>query len=84
MDVEVLMKKKKNVAAAYVQSECARTNVPETLRAVMDTLLDPLKGIDDWEAIDWCKWLMAGGCSPDEFTENGNYWTIRTVLDSLN
>ena len=34
-------------------------------------LLNPSKAIDDWDAIDWCKWLMAGGRTPDEFVNTG-------------
>lgn len=71
MDIEVLMKKDKHVAAAYIQTECSRTSIPETLYAILDVLLNPLGNIDDFETINWCKWLMAGGCTPDEFTSDG-------------
>lgn len=71
LETEVLLKKGKRGAAAYIQAECARPVRPENLNALLDTLLDPLKSIDDWETIDWCRWLMAGGCTPDEFASTG-------------
>lgn len=72
LDPDVLWKKGKREAAAYIQAECARPHRPENLDALLDSLLDPLKTIDDWESIDWCRWLMAGGCTPDEFASTGN------------
>lgn len=41
------------------------------LNELLDILLNPSKPIDDWETIDWCKWLMAGGRTPDEFASTG-------------
>ncbi|XP_059475456.1 E3 ubiquitin-protein ligase Ubr3-like [Neocloeon triangulifer] len=64
----VLMKKGKRAAATYVHSECAQTPIPKNLHELLDLILKPSKPIDEWEAIDWCKWLMAGGRTPDEFS----------------
>ncbi|KAL3175252.1 hypothetical protein MRX96_010871 [Rhipicephalus microplus] len=69
MAAEVLIKKGKKGAAAYFQSECARTNNPRQLNELLDIILDPRKPIDIWDTIDWCKWLMAGGKTPDEFSQ---------------
>ena len=71
MDTEVLLKKGYRAAAAYIHAECSRTSRPETLNKLLDSLLVPSKEIDNWETIEWCKWLMAGGCTPDEFAANG-------------
>ncbi|XP_046744693.1 E3 ubiquitin-protein ligase Ubr3 isoform X1 [Diprion similis] len=73
---QVLINKGKRGAAAYIHAECSnRTNSniassgsPTHLNELLDILLIPSKAIDDWETIDWCKWLMAGGRTPDEFT----------------
>ncbi|XP_075538294.1 ubr3 ubiquitin ligase isoform X4 [Dermacentor variabilis] len=69
MAAEVLIKKGKRGAAAYFQSECARTSNPRQLNELLDIILDPRKPIDIWDTIDWCKWLMAGGKTPDEFSQ---------------
>ena len=34
----------------------------------MDHLLHPNKDIDDSEAVEWCKWLVGGGCTSDDFS----------------
>lgn len=67
----VLMKKGKRAAATYVLSECAQTPTPKNLHELLDLILKPSKPIDEWETIDWCKWLMAGGRTPDEFSAIG-------------
>lgn len=69
----VLMKKGKRAAATYVLSECAQTPTPKNLYELLDLILKPSKPIDEWETIDWCKWLMAGGRTPDEFSAIGIY-----------
>lgn len=61
----VLMKKGKRGAADYVHAN------PQHLNELLDLILNPKKPIDDWETIDWIKWLMAGGRTPDEFTSTG-------------
>ncbi|XP_044728240.1 E3 ubiquitin-protein ligase Ubr3 [Chrysoperla carnea] len=69
----VLMKKGKRAAAQYIQAECSNTTSPQHLNELLDLLLNPGKAIDEWETIDWCKWLMASGQTPDEFAN-----TVRT------
>uniref|UniRef100_A0A2R5LIR0 E3 ubiquitin-protein ligase n=1 Tax=Ornithodoros turicata TaxID=34597 RepID=A0A2R5LIR0_9ACAR len=69
MAAEVLIKKGKRGAAAHFQLECSQTDNPEQLNELLDVILDPRKPIDIWDTIDWCKWLMAGGKTPDEFSQ---------------
>lgn len=73
--VQTLMNKGKRDAAAYIHAECSKlpldSGCPEPLTELLDVLLNPSKAIDDWETIDWCKWLMAGGRTPDEFSNTG-------------
>ncbi|KZC09699.1 E3 ubiquitin-protein ligase UBR3, partial [Dufourea novaeangliae] len=63
--------------AGYIYDECVNPTLnaggPQNLNNLLDILLNPSKAIDDWETIDWCKWLMAGGRTPDEFAN-----TVRT------
>ena len=44
---------------------------PAHLEALLDYLLHPAKNIDDAETIDWCRWLVGGGRSPDDFSQTG-------------
>lgn len=67
----VLMKKGKRGAAAYIHADCSGTATPNHLNELLDLLLNPRKAIDEWETIDWCKWLMAGGRTPDEYSGIG-------------
>ncbi|XP_014216341.1 E3 ubiquitin-protein ligase Ubr3 [Copidosoma floridanum] len=74
---QVLMNKGKKGAAQYILDECRSANLgsgcPHHLNELLDILLNPGEPIDNWETIDWCKWLMAGGRTPDEFAN-----TVRT------
>ncbi|CAD0201542.1 unnamed protein product [Chrysodeixis includens] len=63
---QVLMKKGKRGAAAYIHADCENGS-PQHLGPLLDVLLNPGKAIDEWETIDWCRWLLAGGRTPDEF-----------------
>ncbi|XP_076270101.1 ubr3 ubiquitin ligase isoform X2 [Rhynchophorus ferrugineus] len=66
-EAKVLMSKGKRATAAYIHADCAATRNPQHLKEVLDNLLNPAKSMDDWDTIDWCKWLMAAGRTPDEF-----------------
>ncbi|XP_060521351.1 E3 ubiquitin-protein ligase Ubr3 [Cylas formicarius] len=66
-EARVLMAKGKRATAAYIHADCAAERNPQHLNEVLDILLNPSKSIIDWETIDWCKWLMAGGRTPNEF-----------------
>ncbi|KAL3273068.1 hypothetical protein HHI36_014523 [Cryptolaemus montrouzieri] len=68
-EAKVLMARGKRATAAYIHTDCSNTGTsPRHLNEVLDNLLNPAKPIDEWETIDWCKWLMAGGRTPDEFS----------------
>lgn len=66
-DPKVLMAKGKRATATYLHADCSNERNPQHLNEVLDNLLNPQKSIDEWDTIDWCKWLMAGGRTPDEF-----------------
>ncbi|XP_060803567.1 E3 ubiquitin-protein ligase Ubr3 [Amyelois transitella] len=63
---QVLMKKGKRGAAGYIHAECVNGS-SQHLGPLLDVLLNPSKAIDEWETVDWCRWLIAGGRTPDEF-----------------
>lgn len=98
---EILIKKGKRGAAAFVQAECMSNKggssgasgssgsgsgqsgsggvvgevvpapiVPLHLAALLDHLLHPGKDLNDSEAVDWCRWLVGGGMTPDDFSHD--------------
>lgn len=76
---QVLINKGKRGAAAYIHAECISSGSPSHLNELLDILLIPSKAIDDWETIDWCKWLMAGGRTPDEFSNTGEQQDLNFI-----
>ena len=60
------------------QAECNSANTgepshkePQHLNALLDYLLDPEKDINNQDTIDWCRWLVGGGTSYEDFSQNG-------------
>ena len=72
---QAIMKKGKRAAAEYVHKDCC-SNHSQRLNEILDILLNPANNIDDWETIDWCRWLVAGGHTPDEFTNIGTILVV--------
>lgn len=68
---QILMKKGRRGAAAHVHADCANNTSSAILGDILDILLNPGKAIDEWETLDWMRWLMAGGRTPDEFSSIG-------------
>ena len=61
-----------------IQAECNSANTgepsrkePQHLNALLDNLLDPEKEINNQDTIDWCRWLVGGGISYEDFSKNG-------------
>lgn len=72
-EAKVLMSKGKRATAAYIHADCSSDRNPQHLNEVLDNVLNPTKPICDWEMIDWCKWLVAGGRTPDEYSSTGRF-----------
>ena len=68
-----LMKKGKLELAAYIKSECTDRagHGGSHLGVLLDYLLDPTKGIDDDDRLDWCRALLAGGVNFETFAKTG-------------
>ncbi|XP_076160459.1 ubr3 ubiquitin ligase isoform X2 [Ptiloglossa arizonensis] len=70
---ELIMNKGKRSAAAYVHAECSNsalnTGCPQHLNEILNIILNPSDPITEWETVDWCQWLMAGGRKPEEFAD---------------
>lgn len=67
---KMIKDKGKRQGAVIIYNECV-TGKTETLDNVVEEILDPEENIDNTDNIEWCKWLIAGGLTPDEFTTIG-------------
>ncbi|XP_074659002.1 E3 ubiquitin-protein ligase UBR3-like [Tubulanus polymorphus] len=66
-----LMKRGKRPLAVYMKAQCLRIvgkNNCQQLHDLLDHLLDPREPFD-YERIDWCRWLIAGGATFDDFAK---------------
>ncbi|CAK9812220.1 E3 ubiquitin-protein ligase UBR3 [Anthophora quadrimaculata] len=81
--IEALKSKDKYCVATLIHAECSKlprdSSCPKILSDLLDILLNPSKAIDDREAIDWCKWLMGNGCSPEEFAKQVSMYDNATT-----
>ena len=66
-DVQEILDKGKRGAAEYIKT----TRSPEALNLLLDQILSHEVSINDNECIEWIKWLIAGGETPDDFTAIG-------------
>ena len=69
--VETLMKRGKRPVAKYIKDECSSPGTPKSLSELLDYLLDPRKVLDDFDRMDWLRWIIAGGTTFDEFAKEG-------------
>ena len=70
---QLLMKRGKRNLAKHFKEEASRQQSPQQLSEFIEFLLDPKKPLDDFETLDWCRWLIAGGSTYEEFAKEGNY-----------
>lgn len=62
-----------------MKAECSKKTDPQKIKYLCDVLLNPTtKQIDDFETLDWCRWLIAGGITFEEFAKTGD-----CLIDSL-
>ena len=71
MAAQALMKRGKRPVATYFKAECARAAGQQQLNVLLDYLLDINGSLDDPERLDWCRWLVAGGLTFEEFGRIG-------------
>ncbi|XP_001963942.3 E3 ubiquitin-protein ligase Ubr3 [Drosophila ananassae] len=55
--------------AALINTECCRGSPTPDLDSIMDTLFNPGTPIDNPDNIEWIRWLIAGGRTPQEFVK---------------
>ena len=73
MMAKQLMKKGKLEVAAYIKAECNKPPGHAQLNTLLDYLLDPNKPLDDTDRLDWCRSLIAGGTSFEEYAKIGKF-----------
>lgn len=61
----------KKVTASIIHQELSVNGNSETLNIMLDDLLSPDKLIADSDNIEWCKWIIASGKSPNDFSTQG-------------
>lgn len=59
--------------AALINTECCRGSPTPDLDSIMDTLFNPGTPIDNPDNIEWIRWLIAGGRTPQEFVKIGKF-----------
>lgn len=57
----------KKDASTYINAECCGGGSTPELNMLLDYLFDPEQPIDNSESIEWVRWLIAGGRTPEEF-----------------
>lgn len=57
--------------AALINAECCRSEKTPELDAIVDKLFNPGTPIDNADNIEWIRWLIAGGRTPQEFVRIG-------------
>lgn len=63
----------KQKVAHEIYTELLAKGHSSDLDVIIDELLDLDTRIDDSENIDWCRWLIAGGKTPTEFIQTGEF-----------
>ncbi|XP_048246065.1 E3 ubiquitin-protein ligase UBR3-like [Haliotis rufescens] len=64
-----LLKRSKRSVATYFKGENARQTNLQKFHDFLEHLLAPQRPIDDLEPLEWCRWLIAGGSTFDEFAK---------------
>ncbi|KAL5006565.1 hypothetical protein ScPMuIL_015371 [Solemya velum] len=65
----LLKRGKRSVATAF-KGDCVRASGQQRIKAFLDYILNPEeKAIDDFDTLEWCRLLIAGGSTYDEFTK---------------
>lgn len=63
----------KKATASLIHQELSSNGYSETLDLMLEDLLTPDKNIADTDNIEWCKWIIASGKSPNDFSIQGRY-----------
>ena len=68
---QALLRRGKGNVAVYIKSECMRS-CDQQLNEILNIILNPENAINDFETLDWCRHLIAGDMTFDEFAKTGS------------
>ncbi|WAQ93484.1 UBR3-like protein [Mya arenaria] len=68
-EMTALLKRSKRSVAVSVKSECSKQHDSQKLTDLLDFLLNPEKPLDEYETLDWLRWLISGGSTFEEFSK---------------
>lgn len=63
----------KKDASLIINSECCQNGPTPELDILMDYLFHPEERLDNPVSIEWVRWLIAGGRTPEEFASIGEW-----------
>lgn len=66
----------KKATASLIHQEMSSNGYSETLDLMLEDLLTPEKNITDTDNIEWCKWIVASGRSPNDFSHQGTVFIL--------
>lgn len=61
----------KKATSGQIHQELSANGHSETLDIMLDDLLSPEKSINETDNIEWCKWIIASGKSPNDYSTQG-------------
>ncbi|KAK6165726.1 hypothetical protein SNE40_022591 [Patella caerulea] len=64
-----LLKRSKRSVATHFRGEFSRHHNSQKLNEFLDTILDPTEKLDDSDKVEWCRCLIAGGSTFEEFSK---------------
>lgn len=71
--ISSLMALSKKDASLIINSECCQNGPTPELDVLMDYLFHPEERLDNPVSIEWVRWLIAGGRTPEEFASIGKF-----------
>ncbi|CAL8143832.1 unnamed protein product [Orchesella dallaii] len=83
MEVDTLLhNESKSEVAAAVRAACSNGAEDGLLEQIVDRILTTpkaLSDVDDDETLEWCQWLIAGGSTPEEFSQTVRHYDKATT-----
>lgn len=73
----------KKATASLIHQELSANGHSETLNIMLDDLLSPDKLITESDNIEWCKWIIASGKSPNDFSTQGKLSIVVVPLQRI-
>lgn len=81
---KALKQKGKRAIASTIHQELSANGHSETLNVMLDDLLRPDKDFNDSDIIEWCKWIISSGKSPNDFSSQGTKRLLYLIDSTAN